>query len=182
MAKTVTIEIPKGKRAEWRGGAIVFVDENQPDVRDRIKTFEDALKELDSTHPLVEEYYAISPIIGEMSKELLAYLKLRIITAALNEGWQPQYTKDEKRWDSWHYLYTQEEYDKLSKEDKSRCVQRSGGNSGAYSGLAYSFASYASSGSYSTNGGRLIFRSEELAAYAGRQFIDLYADFLLLTR
>ena len=43
---------------------------------------------------------------------------------------------------------------------KGRCVLRSGYNSGAYSGLAYASANYASSFSYACYGARLAFRGK----------------------
>lgn len=177
MNKTrkLEIEIPAGKRAIWQNGVLTLVDSG--DVTDRIKTFEDALKELGSTHPLVEEYLTIST--RAITSDMLAYLKLRIIVAALNEGWQPQYSGDEIRWYPWFNLYTKEKYDELSKEDKSRCVLRSGNYSNANSGLACARAHYASSYSFTYCGGRLAFRSEELAVYAGRQFTEVYAEFYL---
>ena len=109
--------------------------------------------------------------------DLVAYLQLRIITAALNEGWEPQFTKGERRWYFWYSLITQEQYDKLSAEDKSRVVGRGGFYASAYGGLVCSHAVYASSVSNTHNGSRLAFRSEKLAAYAGRQFAEIYADF-----
>lgn len=175
----IKIEIPAGKKAIWQNDVLTLVDEEPKDVMERIKTFNDALKELGSEHPLSKEYSIISARVDGISNGLLAYLKLCIIVAALNGGWQPQYSEDEIRWHPWFYLYTKEEYDKLSEEDKSRCVLRSGSFSYALSGLAYASASHASSSSYPDYGGRLAFRSEELAAYAGRQFTEVYAEFHL---
>ena len=109
--------------------------------------------------------------------DLVAYLQLRIITEALNEGWRPQFTKGERRWYFWYDLITKEQYDKLSAEDKSRVVGRGGHYSGAYSGLVDAHANGASSNSYAGSGSRLAFKSEKLAAYAGRQFAEIYADF-----
>lgn len=146
-------------------------------VMERVKTFEDAVQELGEDNPLVKEYDLISNM--RPTSDLLAFLKLRIIVAALNEGWEPQYTEDEYRWYPWFYLYTKKEYDKMDDEDKHRCVLRSGFSSYANSGLAYADAGYASSYSYTDFGGRLALRSQELADYAGRQFRELYADYFL---
>ena len=44
--KKIEIEIPDGKRAERVNGVLTLVDEKPEDVTDRIKTFEDAVKEL----------------------------------------------------------------------------------------------------------------------------------------
>lgn len=100
-----------------------------------------------------------------------------IITAALNEGWEPQFTKGERRWYFWYDLITKEQYDNLSAEDKSRVVGRGGNNAHAHYGLVCSNASHTSSHSSTSFGSRLAFKSEKLAAYAGRQFAEIYADY-----
>ena len=81
-------------------------------IMERIKTFDDAFKELGENHPLVKEYHKRHLFLeddSDISSDLVAYLKLRIITAALNEGWTPQFTKDEYRYYPWFWLYTKEE-------------------------------------------------------------------------
>lgn len=65
------------------------------DVKDRIKTFEDAVNELGNEHKFVNDWTVLSDPF--LSPDIKAYLKLRIIVAALNEGWQPAFTKDEYR-------------------------------------------------------------------------------------
>ena len=178
--KRVEIEIPVGKVAKWVDGVLTLVDEKPQDVTERIKTFADACRELGSDHPFVKAYDGYVSHIHQHDMndyDLVAYLQLRIITAALNEGWEPQFTKGERRWYFWYDLITKEQYDKLSAEDRSRVVGRGGYNAYAYSGLVYSGASSASSYSYPGNGSRLAFKSEKLAAYAGRQFAEIYADF-----
>lgn len=174
--KKVEIEIPAGKEVKWVNGVLTLVDEKHKDVTERIKTFEDACCELGENHRLVQEYQEVEAVDID-TPDLLAYLKLRIICAALNEGWQPQFTEDERRWYPWFYLYTQKEIDEMDEDERRRCVLRSGGNSNASCGLAYAHANYASSNSNSNFGARLAFRNEELAAYAGRHFAEIYADF-----
>lgn len=150
------------------------------DITERVKTFEDACNELGQDHPFVKLYnlYVVTVTKGAMrdtDKDVFIYLKLRIITAALNEGWEPQFTEDECRYYPWFALFTQKEIDKMSDDDKSRVVDRANSSSGAF---AYANVSIASSHSYSSYGSRLAFRTRELAAYAGRQFVELYADFV----
>lgn len=151
------------------------------DVRERIKTFDDACNELGEEHPFVLLYNVFDEEIASQSmhdsdKDVIIYLKLRIITAALNEGWEPQFTVDEYRYYPWFALFTQKEIDKMSDDDKSRVVGRAGSSSNASGGLACAGAYYATS--YSGGGSRLAFRTRELADYAGRQFVELYADFV----
>ena len=178
--KSVEIEIPVGKVAKWVDGVLTLVDEKPQDVTERIKTFADACRELGSDHPFVKAYDGYVSHIHQHDMndyDLVAYLQLRIITAALNEGWEPQFTKGERRWYFWYDLITKEQYDKLSAEDKSRVVGRGGGDAYAHAGLVCAHAHYASSHSHTNYGSRLAFKSEKLAAYAGRQFAEIYADF-----
>lgn len=148
-------------------------------VMERVKTFQDAVNELGDEHPLVIEYITwCKQIGGAYSADVMAYLKLRIIAAALNEGWEPQFTEDEYRYYPYFYFYTKEEYEQLSDEDKGRCVGRSGIYAYAGGGLVYAYAYVGSSHSYSDSGVRLAFRTSELAEYAGKQFLDIWADFV----
>lgn len=188
--KAIQIEVPADKKAEWQevGGktVLVMVDEkdNRP-VTERIKTFDDACNELGADHPMVSVYDAlVTRANGEqslaewMGKDVVAFLKLRIITEALNEGWHPKFTEDEYRYYPWFYIYTKEEYDNFSEEEKRRCVGRASDNASADGGLVYSYALSASSYSYAYGGVRLAFSNRDLAEYAGRQFIDIWADFV----
>ena len=178
--KRVEIEIPAGKEVKWVNGVLTLVDEKSQDVTERIKTFADACRELGSDHPFVKAYDGYVSHIHRHNMndyDLVAYLQLRIITAALNEGWEPQFTSGERRWYFWYDLITKEQYDKLSAEDKSRVVGRGGVSAYAYYGLVFAVAYYASSFSLTSYGSRLAFKSEKLAAYAGRQFAEIYADF-----
>lgn len=151
------------------------------DVRERIKTFEDACEAL-GNHAFVNQYRRIieeqNPPMDETAKDLIAYLKLRIICAALNEGWEPTFANEEYRWYPWFVVYTKEELDRMSEEKLRRVVGRSNFNANASGGLVFASASGASSDSYSNYGSRLAFKSEELADYAGKQFIEIYADFV----
>lgn len=178
--KKIEIEIPEGKKAEWINGVLTLVEESQKDnrpVTERIKTFEDACEELGAEHPLVK-LWTDYPYIGlnSQSEDVVAYMKLRIICTALNEGWEPQFTKDEWRYFPWFVLYTQEEIDDMDEDEKSRVVYRSHYPAYAYGGVAYAHALYGASFALAIIGSRLAFKSRELAIYAGKQFIELYAD------
>ena len=187
MSKEITIPVPDGKRAEWINGVLTLVDEPKVDnrpVTERIKTFTDACNVLGDEHPLVTQYRLTAAAYkgDPMTEDFIAYLKLRIIVAALNEGWEPKFTKDEYRYFPWFYFYTKEEYDKLDGEEKGRCVLRSGSNT--YSNYGFVLCNAVNDASFSnTNyGSRLVFRTRELAAYAGRQFIEEWADFMFKPR
>lgn len=153
------------------------------DIKDRVKTFEDACRELGNDHPLVIQYKLYNEQMKgnfDYMEDLTSYFKLRIITAALNEGWEPQFTKDEYRWYPWYNLYTQEEIDRMDEDEKKEVGLLLWGGYALYGSLCglASAASYVA-WSYSSSffGSRLAFKSEELATYAGKQFIKIYANF-----
>lgn len=154
-------------------------------VEERIKTFDDACRELGENHPFVRAYNGYAKNISEENKndvDVLAFLKLRIICAALNEGWEPQFTEDEWRWYPWFYLYTEEELSNKSEEWKTSHalkMLRPHYPSG-YDGLACASSHYAPSASGTHFGSRLCLKSEALATYCGSQFIDVWADFILI--
>ena len=187
MSKEITIPVPDGKRAEWINGVLTLVDEQKVEKRpvtERIKTFDDACNALGDEHPLVTQYRLTAAAYkgDPMTEDFIAYLKLRIIVAALNEGWEPKFTEDEYRYFPWFYFYTKEEYDKLDDEEKGRCVLRSGNNTNSDNGFVVCFASIDASLSNTYYGSRLAFRTRELAAYAGRQFTEEWADFMFKPR
>ena len=181
--KKIEIEIPDGKRAEWINGVLTLVDEpkegDRP-VTERIKTFEDACEELGCEHQYVKEYRECMRTGLYECKAVMAYLKLRIITAALNEGWVPTFGEDECRYYPWFYIYAKEKYEKLDKGDKrfSRVPLRSYSNASAVGGLVFAGAGVAGSNSFSNYGVRLALKTEGPAEYCGKQFIDIWADFL----
>lgn len=176
-SKKLEIEIPEGKTAVWRNGILTLIDEPEKDVRKRIKTFEDACREIG----IDAEAWNRDKISLGLEPDVLAFLKLRIIVKALNEGWEPQFTEDECRYYPWFILYTREEYNKLDEEEKSRVVYRSHYNANALGGVSYADAnSDSSAATFASIGVRLAFKTSELAAYCGRQFLDIWADFVFL--
>lgn len=168
-SKKIEIEVPNGKKPEWVNGVLTLVDEKPKNVMERIKTFEDACNELGIDY---NEWMQDKKELG-LEADVIAYLKLRIIAAALNEGWKPQFTTDEYRYFPWFFLYTQSEIDEMSEEEKSRVVYRSSSNAGAYA-ITYRY----SSSTYASIGSRLAFKTRELAEYAGRQFVEIWADYV----
>lgn len=158
--------------------------DNRP-VTERIKTFDDAVAAL-GNHALVNQYRRITeeqnPPMDESAIDIIAYLKLRIIVAALNEGWEPEFVDDERRWAPWFVLYTNEEIERMDEDDRARIcrvVGRSVDSADAFGGLAYASADNASSSASSGYAARLAFKTEALAKYAGTQFIEIYRDFII---
>ena len=174
----------KGKKMlEALFGKETFIHE---DIKDRIKTFDDACNALGEDNPLVLLYDVFQNEIATTESrnddaDVLAYLKLRIIAAALNEGWKPQFTEDEVRWYPWFWIYTKDEWNRLDEGVKKfgRVLGRSSRNGNVHGGLACAYAYPASSSSSTRYGSRLAFKSEELAEYCGKQFVDIWIDFLI---
>nr|DAH42803.1 MAG TPA: hypothetical protein [Caudoviricetes sp.] len=190
MSKTIHIKVPDGKKAAWQKidgkTVLVMVDEkdNRP-VTERIKTFEDACNELGENHPMVSAYNSLitranggQSLVEWMGKDVVAFLKLRIITEALNEGWHPKFTEDEFRYYPWFYFYTTEGYNNFSEVVKIRCVGRANYDANANGGPVFSNALYASSRPKPDNGVCFVFSNRDLAEYAGMQFIDIWTDFV----
>jgi hypothetical protein len=119
------------------------------DFRD-IKTFEDACTELELTQEdLLHVHNYDTP-------DEVAYKKLKIIIAAINQGWIPNWNDgNEQKW--WAYF-------NLS------------------SGFGFSHTHYYCAYSHTVVGSHLCFESQEKALYAGEQFLDLYKDFLTITK
>lgn len=152
---------------------------------ERVKTYEDAVWELGNDHPLVEAASSAEwRFTNSEDKDIIAYLKLRVIVAALNDGWKPQFVPGELRWYPWYELISKDEYDAMSEDEKQerRCVGRSNVHAYAAGGLVCSYAYYASSYSLAYDGSRLAFKSEALAEYAGKQFAELFANFCFIPK
>ena len=174
--KKVTIEIPEGKALKFKDGAYVLVDDN---IMERIKTFDDACREV--TGKSEEEWLAENET-ENMDKDVLAYLKMRIIVAALNEGWKPTFKEDEYRYYPYYYAYTKSEWESLSalrRKELEPSVFLVGGHSldGSESGPLFVNSYFAWSAATSDIGARLAFKSGELARYAGKKFFDIFKDF-----
>lgn len=191
--KEIVVAVPDGKRAEWVNGVLTLVDDvveatkDERPVMERIKTLEDACDEVgrlaergnEGLATLLADYESNADNIK--TKGTLAYMKLCLIAAALNEGWEPQFTTDEYRWYPWFTLWTKEELaDKTEEWKQEHKLWIWGGSSGAGSacGLASAGSYSAWSSSSSLISARLAVKSEELADYFGKQFIEIWADYV----
>ena len=121
----------------------------QKDIKERIKTFDDVIRELGDDP---EEFKNAISIMDEPDE--IAYVKLKLIAKALNEGWTPDWSNGE--WDKWYPWF---------KMDDSSSAGR------------FSFGGAALQDSCSLVGSHLCFKSKDLATYAGTQFLDIYKDF-----
>ena len=123
------------------------------DIKDKVKSFEDACKLLDIT-PSVPE---VKGIPEKYQKPLIANYQLMVIAEALNEGWSPDWSNGE--WDKWYPWFDM---------DNSSSAGR------------VSFGGSDFQRSISDVGSRLCFKSEELADYAGTQFLELYRELFVI--
>lgn len=157
---------------------------NRP-ITERVKTFEDACRELGEDNHFVEQYRVIeeNAVFTSGGHDIFTYLKLRIISAALNEGWKPQFTEDEVRWYPWFTLWTEEELSEKSDEWKAdRHLISTGDYSGDWAGFSFSRSYPAPSYTVTYVGSRLCFKSEALATYCGKQFTKLWAEFNMIKK
>ena len=186
--EVIQVEIPAGKKAAWVDGFLKLVDAEEEQKKDerpiteRVKTFEDACKELGEDHKLVQQFKAIQEAIAE-DKEATAYFKLGIITAALNEGWEPYITNyNGYRYYPYLCLWTKEgleDKDEAWKDEHNLQLWVGGDNSSddAYCGLASSSSYDVWSNANAHVSARLAHKTEELAIYSGKQFTELWANY-----
>lgn len=132
-------------------------------ITEKITSFESACEflGLEPVLPQVElansEYMNLSALclFKKDRESMLAYYKLTIIIRALNEDWEPDWSDwDQYKYYNWFYV------DRTS-------------------------AAFRFNDAYCTNtdtavGSRLCFKNRDLAAYAAKQFEDLYKDYFLI--
>lgn len=128
---------------------------------EKIKTFEDACKVTGDDPSYVE---------GFTPKHLKAYAKLCIIAKALRGSWTPD----------WAYFgqYKYFPWFKIIKKDASLCV--GGASGGSNVGLSCLTSSSVVSSTSAGCGGALASESEEIAIYFGKQFSEIWKDYLLV--
>lgn len=159
-------------------------------VTNRIKTFIDAYTELKHTHPYVKQFdELLQP--GLLSEnhvnDLLAYMKLRIICTALNEGWEIDFENAEKtrEWyyipyltvNTWKEIETYQESCKAKQFPKEPVLKLDEyGKEKVFYQMKYRINP---DFILSEINFPLYLKNEELAVYCGRQFIDIWAEFYL---
>ena len=122
-------------------------------ITDQVKTFEDALKIVGEPTKNVSILLDYNGIDQDMLGAQ-AQVKLSIIARALNQGWKPNWNdSDERKWYPWFTLA---------------------------SGFGFSGSNFNFTYLDTSVGSRLCLKSEELASYAGTQFLSIYKDLLTL--
>jgi hypothetical protein len=121
----------------------------------KIKTFEDACRFLG----LDSKNLPIVKLLPEKDwRSIIAYYKLIVITRALNEEWEPDFS-DWEQYKYWNWFYMAD---------------------GAAAGFVYAFKYDVPSYTYTHVGTRLCFKTRKLAMYAREQFRDLYLEFIFI--
>lgn len=137
-------------------GSDIFINDYK-----RIKTFEDACN-LTGDDPCSIE--------GITPKHLKAYAKLCVIAKALRGKWKPDWGNFEQcKYFPWF---------KIEKQDTSLCV--SSASRGSCVGLSclYSYDDVPTADAYC--GGALASETYEIAIYFGKQFSEIWKDYLLV--
>lgn len=138
-------------------------EQDYTDIRDRVKSYADACEVLGIAEMDEKAFKACGFRPDEIARR-----KLETITAALNEGWRPNWNNtDEYKYFPWFRILPGKGKDAEGKPN------------GASAGLAYAYTYNAASSTFANFGSRLCFRDPELAAYAGDTFRDLYAEILV---
>ena len=120
-------------------------------ITDLVKTFDDACTEL-GISPLNEDKLMD---LG-LTKHDIAYQKLATIVKALNEGWVPDVCDDRVyRWYPWFVT------------------------NGSPSSFAFDDSGYGRACANAGCGSRLCLKNKELSEYCGKQFIDLWKQFII---
>lgn len=125
------------------------------DACDNVKTYEDAYEAL-GVDPIDE----LAMAAAGFRPDEIARRKLETITAALNEGWKPDWNdKSQAKYVPWFWIEPQPGQ--------------------TLAGLACAIALDAPSSTSATLGSRLCFKNARIARYAAEQFTDLYALILV---
>ena len=120
-------------------------------IMDRVKTFEDACKELGRQPYNVDRLMKLG-----ITKNEIAYQKMVVIVEALNEGCKPEVCNSGvERWYPWFKP------------------------NGSPSSFAFRGSFYDCEGASAGSGSRLALKSEQLANYCGKQFLELWKEILL---
>lgn len=117
----------------------------------KIKNYEDACKAL-GLKPIADEVF--NAFQQEDRRTMAAYHKLAVITRAINDGWQPDWSNHDER-----------------KYEPYMCTNSAG--------LAYATSYPAPSYTSTLIGSRLCFRDYERAVFAVETFGKLYKDYFL---
>lgn len=159
-------------------------EEGKPNLDDytTIKTYEDACEAL-SVEPIFNEPNPIMNLYGveyEVEPHIIALMKLETISRALwGKDWMPE--PDASGSKLFYYpvfaLYTKSEIDNMDEDERGGLLSAHAYN-GAHAGFGYLYTTYRSSYAGANIGFRLCQETREKALYFGKQFLELWAEYL----
>lgn len=150
-------------------------------ITDKIKTFEDACQALGLAIPEGLPELLQPKMADIVPSHIKAILKLEIITAALNEGWQWIPDGSTRAYWPWFWLFTTEEIARMSNaEIQGRNLIKATDISEKFAGLGSATPILAFSYSTAYIGSRLAYKKSLLAEYSGKQFIELWKEYLFI--
>lgn len=165
-------------------------EDNKPNLDDytSIKTYEDACEALEETPILSEdrskalcakfpEHYDFRQ---DMPSHIIALMKLETISRALwGRNWKPEPDAEGSR--QFYFplfaLYTQSEIEEMD-EDKRGGLLSANAYNGATAGFGCLCTTTRSSAAYANYGFRLCQENYAKAKYFGKQFLELWAEYL----
>ena len=146
-------------------------------IIERIKTLEDAMEATGMTLPPEEQ-------LASLPKDVVAFMKLRIIAAALN-GLKaetlhefPTFDEMECRYFPWFKIYSESESRNKTSKEESLLLWGANAYDGSNAGLVCSFSYDAWAASWTVIAARLAVNSDKIAIYFGRQFIGIWKDYI----
>ena len=159
-------------------------EDGKPNLDDytTIKTYEDACEAL-SVEPIFNEPNPIMNLYGveyEVEPHIIALMKLETISRALwGRTWKPEPDSEGTKW--YYYplfaLYTQSEIDNMDEEKRGGLLSASA-STGAAAGFGSLYTHNRSSSASANLGFRLCQETSEKAEYFGKQFLELWAEYL----
>lgn len=159
-------------------------EEGKPNLDDytTIKTYEDACEAL-SVEPIFNEPNPIMNLYGveyEVEPHIIALMKLETISRALwGKDWMPE--PDASGSKLFYYpvfaLYTKSEIDNMDEDERGGLLSAYAGN-GAGAGFGFLNTDSRSSTASADSGFRLCQETREKALYFGKQFLELWAEYL----
>ena len=159
-------------------------EEGKPNLDDytSIKTYEDACKAL-GVEPIFNEPNPTMNLYGveyEVEPHIIALMKLETISRALwGRTWKPEPDADGSKW--FYYpvfaLYTKSEIENMDEDERGGLLS-AGADSGANAGFGCLDTNYRSSFANANYGFRLCQEDSEKAKYFGKQFLELWAEYL----
>ena len=161
-----------------------FMSKPKPTLDDytTIRSYEDACEAL-GEEPLPYEPNPIMNLYGadyEVPPHIIALMKLETISRALwGRTWNPEPDADGLK--LFYYpvfaLYTKSQIDNMDEDERGGLLSAAAGD-GASAGFGSLYTGGRSSGACAHGGFRLCQETREKALYFGKQFIELWAEYL----